>query len=210
MSWIEQYPSPHHSSRQGVDPEATVIHYTGGGGGARRWFANPTSNVSAQYVIERSGKVWQCVPLDRAAWHAGRGELYGRGDLNRRTIGIELENWGHLAERNGRFYGKIGKTRIPYQGPDPVYGELHYPTGKVVRAYWEPYTPAQYETLGAVLGEIRAAGYADAAACCVGHCETAGERKQDPGPLFDWSRVPRRFPPSVTSPIHCGPAVPTT
>ncbi len=48
-------------------------------------------------MIARDGTITQMVPLERAAWHAGRGEMLDldgemRGYLNRRTIGIELAN----------------------------------------------------------------------------------------------------------------------
>jgi hypothetical protein len=48
--------------------------------------------VSAHYLIDKSGRIYQLVPDDRAAWHAGFAEWHGEMAINARSIGIELEN----------------------------------------------------------------------------------------------------------------------
>ncbi len=51
---------------------------------------------------------------------------------------------------------------------------------------FEPFEPAQYETLNCILKALAAAyPIAD----IVGHCDIAPGRKTDPGPFFDWSRL---------------------
>jgi N-acetylmuramoyl-L-alanine amidase len=50
--------------------------------------------VSAHYLIGRDGTLWQLVDEEARAWHAGAGEWGGSGDLNSRSIGIELDNSG--------------------------------------------------------------------------------------------------------------------
>jgi len=83
-------PSPNHSDRNGVPVDTIVIHSTAGGlEGALAWLCNPTSKVSAHYVIARDGTIYKLVPLSRAAWHAGRCPNFP--NANRRSIGIELE-----------------------------------------------------------------------------------------------------------------------
>ena len=47
--------------------------------------------VSAHFVIRRSGEVLQFVDCDRRAWHAGRSSWRGRDNCNDHSIGIELE-----------------------------------------------------------------------------------------------------------------------
>jgi AmpD protein len=47
--------------------------------------------VSAHLMIERSGKIFQFVPFDKRAWHAGISEFQGRENCNDYSIGIELE-----------------------------------------------------------------------------------------------------------------------
>ncbi|WP_370659927.1 1,6-anhydro-N-acetylmuramyl-L-alanine amidase AmpD [Gilvimarinus algae] len=52
----------------------------------------------------------------------------------------------------------------------------------------EPYTDAQYRTLGEVSRAIMAQYPAVTAGRIAGHCDIAPGRKTDPGPAFDWSR----------------------
>lgn len=49
--------------------------------------------VSAHYVIDREGVIWQLVPEERAAWHAGISRMPqpdGRTGIAHFSIGIEL------------------------------------------------------------------------------------------------------------------------
>jgi len=67
----------------------------------------------------------------------------------------------------------------------------------------EPYEDAQYETLASLIAALRTRYPIDDV---VGHSDIAPGRKTDPGPAFDWSRVPdarrsvaeRRAVPRVT------------
>lgn len=47
--------------------------------------------VSAHFLIARTGKLLQFVSCDRRAWHAGASSWRGRADCNDYSIGIELE-----------------------------------------------------------------------------------------------------------------------
>ncbi len=47
--------------------------------------------VSAHFVVRRSGEVVQFVSCDRRAWHAGRSAWQGRENCNDFSVGIELE-----------------------------------------------------------------------------------------------------------------------
>lgn len=47
--------------------------------------------VSAHFVVRRSGEVVQFVSCDRRAWHAGQSSWRGRENCNDYSIGIELE-----------------------------------------------------------------------------------------------------------------------
>jgi len=55
---------------------------------------DPTSEVSAHYLIDRDGTCFQMVAEDMRAWHAGAGAWAGMTDINSRSIGVELVNTG--------------------------------------------------------------------------------------------------------------------
>ena len=82
---------PAHSSNQSYRSGGTgainrvVLHTTEGSyNGAISWFQNPSSNVSAHYVVRKSdGEITQMVSDERKAWHACSN--------NNDTIGIEHE-----------------------------------------------------------------------------------------------------------------------
>ncbi|NEO84040.1 MAG: LysM peptidoglycan-binding domain-containing protein [Spirulina sp. SIO3F2] len=76
--------SPNFNSRRGIDIDTVVVHYTTDTlRSAINTFKNPATEVSAHYVIGKSGDIFQMVEdLDRA-WHAG--------SINSRSIGIEHE-----------------------------------------------------------------------------------------------------------------------
>lgn len=82
--------------RDGLRPELVVIHYTAMADceAALRALCDPLREVSAHYLIRRDGHVVALVDEAERAWHAGAGAWAGRGDVNSRSIGIELDNDG--------------------------------------------------------------------------------------------------------------------
>ncbi len=53
------------------------------------------AQVSAHYLISRTGEVIQMVSEEKRAWHAGASFWRGTKDVNSASIGIELDNDGH-------------------------------------------------------------------------------------------------------------------
>ncbi len=51
--------------------------------------------VSAHYVVDEAGQIYSLVPEEHRAWHAGVASWGGDGDVNARSIGIEIVNGGH-------------------------------------------------------------------------------------------------------------------
>lgn len=89
--------SPNHGARRdGARPELVVIHYTGmaDAAAARARLCDPAAEVSAHWLIAEDGTTEALVPEAARAWHAGAGSWQGRGDVNSRSIGIELANPG--------------------------------------------------------------------------------------------------------------------
>jgi N-acetylmuramoyl-L-alanine amidase len=91
-------PSPNYDDRPAGQPiDILMLHYTGmpSADGSLARLCDPAAKVSAHYLIEEDGTVWQLVDEARRAWHAGLGFWAGAIDINARSIGIELQNPGH-------------------------------------------------------------------------------------------------------------------
>lgn len=95
MSYIDA-PSPNFDARK-TPPDMIVLHYTGmqTGDGAIARLRDPEAKVSAHYVVEEDGRVFQLVPEERRAWHAGVSFWKGATDINAASVGVEIVNPGH-------------------------------------------------------------------------------------------------------------------
>jgi N-acetylmuramoyl-L-alanine amidase len=95
---IRERPSPNQDSR-GAAPriDMLVLHYTGmqSAAAALDRLCDPAARVSAHYVVEEDGAIWQLVPEARRAFHAGVSCWGGEADLNFVSIGVEIVNPGH-------------------------------------------------------------------------------------------------------------------
>lgn len=120
------WPSPNYGDRRGgVRPSLVVIHYTAmqSCAAARARLCDPTAEVSAHWLISETGAAEALVPESSRAWHAGAGEWAGRGDVNSRSIGIELANRGdhpfpepQMAALVSLLAGICARWAIPPQG----------------------------------------------------------------------------------------------
>ena len=74
-----------------------VIHYTGlpSTEVSLERMCDPEVKVSAHYLIDEGGVIYQLVNEKNRAWHAGVSYWAGETDTNSRSIGIELQNPGH-------------------------------------------------------------------------------------------------------------------
>ena len=74
-----------------------VLHYTGmqSADAALDRLCDPVAKVSAHYVVDEDGDVWQLVPENQRAFHAGVSCWQGERNLNFVSIGIEIVNPGH-------------------------------------------------------------------------------------------------------------------
>lgn len=145
-------PSPNHGPRRdGLRPSLVVLHYTAmeSADAALERLCDPKHEVSCHYLIGKDGRVWQLVDEDLRAWHAGAGSWGGMGDVNSRSIGIELDNRG-------------------------------------THPFSAPLMAALVELLPGIMKRhgIDPAGV-------IGHSDMAPDRKNDPGPRFDWKRLAR-------------------
>lgn len=114
---IEEHPSPNYDQRaRAID--LVVLHYTGmhdartalkrlcdpaplAGHYPGPWQSADTppdtllGRASAHYVVDERGVIFRLVGEHLRAWHAGVSSWEGEGDVNSRSIGIEIVNGGH-------------------------------------------------------------------------------------------------------------------
>jgi N-acetylmuramoyl-L-alanine amidase len=111
--------------RDGLRPELVVLHYTAMADcdAALRVLCSPEREVSAHYLIRRDGVVVALVDEAMRAWHAGSGTWRGRGDVNSRSIGIELDNDGAspfaaplMDALEALLPGILARWGIPHEG----------------------------------------------------------------------------------------------
>jgi len=91
--------SPNFGERRGGAPvDMLVLHYTGcpSAESALLWMCSPDSQVSAHYLVDEDGEIIQLVDEAARAWHAGAAFWAGETDVNSRSVGIEIQNPGHL------------------------------------------------------------------------------------------------------------------
>ena len=161
------FPSPNHGERRGGrggearDPNCIILHYTGmaDAASALLWLCNPLSDVSCHYFVFEDGRVFQLVPENRRAWHAGRSTWKGETDMNSASIGIEIVNPGH---------------DLTSSGPYPPVGP--------------PFPEAQIAAVIRLVADIKARwNMADAG--ILAHSDIAPGRKIDPGETFPWASL---------------------
>jgi N-acetylmuramoyl-L-alanine amidase len=91
--------SPHRSSRFGAPIKLIVIHGDAGksDGGTVAWIKDPKSQVSYHYLIGRAGGIYQFVPEEEKAWHAGKStwpDCTVGNSVNASSIGVAFANDG--------------------------------------------------------------------------------------------------------------------
>lgn len=170
---VKQLHCNKHSGRL-LHPDMIILHYTGGAGAlsSAHHLARPDTDVSAHLVIARDGGIIQLLPFDTVAWHAGRSAYEGRTNLNRCSIGIEMDNAGQLHRREGRFYSWFNREYMP----DEVYTDCENGRAR----YWHNYTGTQIQSVFAVCKLLL---NAYPIRHIVGHSDVS-RYKTDPGPAF--------------------------
>ena len=93
---ITHSPSPNFDERK-LPLSLLVLHYTGmeTGAAALARMQDSDAKVSAHYMVETDGQIFQLVDEASRAWHAGVSEWQGQSDINSASIGIEIVNGGH-------------------------------------------------------------------------------------------------------------------
>ena len=162
------------------DPEFVMIHFTSAVVAHRDDPFNMeyirdtfiTYDISIHYIIQRDGTVRCYIPEDRVAWHAGAGEFLDdpkyTNHMNQYAIGIELVAIGSQEDMS------LYLTSREYQALDDS---------------WKGFTEEQYQALSALVEELcQRYEIPRDEAHVIGH-QAYSPSKNDPGALFDWSRI---------------------
>ena len=85
-------------TRRLKDIQYLIIHYTGMQSArvSMERLKNPNSKVSCHYFINRNGNVYKMIDDTKVAWHAGKSKWKNIKNLNKYSIGIEIQNKGHF------------------------------------------------------------------------------------------------------------------
>lgn len=88
-----------------------VLHHTAGGPNAKNvihgWNFNP-EKVGTAYVIDGDGTIYKAFDPENWAYHLGL-KTDSNLSLNKRSIGIEVCNWGQLIEKDGKYWNYVNK-----------------------------------------------------------------------------------------------------
>jgi N-acetyl-anhydromuramyl-L-alanine amidase AmpD len=147
-------------------------------------------------LISQAGKLFQSASFRTGTWHVGTSGRVGKrsySNINRATIGIELENAGRLEFVNGRLYAwpywedpkaPAGKR---YPSPKLEYRAPRPPWVKHAGRYYAGFSPKQ-EAAACALVTALATRFALAREDFnYGHYQFDPGRKEDPGPY--WMQV---------------------
>ena len=167
-------------------PDTLVFHFTGTGSlqAAVNELMDEHIKASAHLIIGRNGGVVQLMPFDRIAWHAGVSEYQGRQNINRYSIGIELENAGRLIKSGDQYLSWFGRA---YSDDDVVQARLE---NEDEPGYWHRYTEAQISTV-LEISRLLCSHYNIQS--LAGHSEITRERQADPGPALPLHMLRQRL-----------------
>lgn len=182
-----------HTSTLLIVPKFIVLHYTAGGSrqSTVNWFMAPSSYVSAHLVVGRKGKVTQMAPFNARCWHVGNSIWQSKGDLNSRSIGIEMANWGRFKDYKHRSTKSCRALSL----------EGHW---------WERYPDIQYAIMVEIV-TVLCKEYSIPPENILGHSDVSPGRKIDPGPAWpmeqfreDVGTLPKPYDELYVVPMTCG------
>lgn len=157
ISKIKQYPAPEKEYHKEVFPKAqAVLHHTASGGNSigDMDYLNGDSQgaVNVPLFIDRDGTIYQAFSTKYYSAHLGVPQSTFLKfkvnntclDLHKKSVPIELDSWGYLTLKNGRFYSYAG---VEVKKENVVT----YPDGYLGQKYYEKYYTEQIKATEDVL-----------------------------------------------------------
>lgn len=206
---VKRYPTVRTYSLTMPAPLGIVWHWTAGRGGpgfgetlarrAQTYQRGVDRAASWHVLIARDGAIFQSAAFLIGTWHVGRpGVIAGQrfDNVNRATVGCELENAGRLRKLGERFYCWpywTNPTAPAYERrPDPRCAiDLARATPVHGQGTFDAFSFQQEASATAMLQALVANFGWSREACSYGHCEFDPQRKEDPGPLWAGTILPR-------------------
>lgn len=137
-----------------------VLHHTASGKGVdgdfRSWKSNP-ERIATSVIIDADGVIHQCFPSRNWAYHIGiavagneKVDVKYRNNgrkYDQHSIGVEVDCWGGLKQRDGKWYAYPNKFGTTGKGVViPEENVIVYNDGFRGFTAFERYTDAQVET----------------------------------------------------------------
>ncbi len=163
----EQYFNEVHNKTQ------IVLHDTVSGRGTngdfRHWLTTP-QRIATCIIVDWKGVAYQCFSSKYYAYHLGiKGRLFKKFDLpyqnlNKSSIGIEIDAWGQLLLIGSKFYNWFGKEvdkdRVTvYEKPYRTYMSGNFFEKNCMLGepchFYERYTEEQIETVKNLMHHFR-------------------------------------------------------
>ena len=166
-----------------VDPDIIVLHYTAtlNVESDIRTLFESDKTVSVHFVVDLNGDIYQLMPLDRIAWHAGKSHFKGRKGINKYSIGIEIVNPGYVNQTaDDKFRTWYGKS----VSADKV--EKHQHKNESFSRFWHIYTEEQIDSVMQLCQSIKD-NYP--IQYILGHDDVSPGRKIDPGPALPMDKI---------------------
>jgi len=158
----------------GNSPLGCVIHHTVSSqiSSTANYFASNAEDI--HFLIGKAGEVYQMVPCNYQAAHAGTSLWDNKSSLNRYYLGIEMINMGPLFLHEGKYYDYYNRKTHAKE----FKGEVRERKTQGYE-YWEPFTEAQEAALTKLV-QWTLETYRYSVENVIGHYECSPERKNDP------------------------------
>lgn len=144
-----------------------VIHHTVSGDGIngdKSWWASTPDREGCHYIIDRTGNIYQLIKNEYWVSHLGLttdmfksiGMPYQ--NLNKSSIGIELDSWGPVLPSAGKFYpvkwDSLLKKMVPNFKSKPIQTIEEVCTPFRGYKYYELYSKEQLDSLKELLSQL--------------------------------------------------------
>jgi N-acetyl-anhydromuramyl-L-alanine amidase AmpD len=152
---IVDFPDNQYVKEQ-TNKKQIVLHHTVSGQGVKgdiSWWRKTVERIGTAIIIGWDGKIYQCFSSKYWAYHLGAGNQ----NLDKQSIGIEIDSWGGLVKYNKQWYPakwdnklrqNVANTSIE---PIPEQNVQIYENGFCGFNGFEKYTDAQIEAVRKLL-----------------------------------------------------------